>query len=335
MTGRARLLVERAGPLVTVQDRGRIGHRRYGVAVSGPMDWTAHALALHLAGCAPDDPAFEAGPGGMAVRCDGAPVRIGLAGLHGRAEIGEPGAPRRIVPLPARVTLAPGATLDVQPGGGTWCALAALGLDCGPPILGSHATNARTGLGPPRPGRGDAYACASAEPGYPFACGEPLPDGGEWRGPAERAELPIRLLPAPQTHLFDEASRAALTSEPYAVTPKRDRQGGVLEGPALRAPGGHDIVSDALVEGAIQVPGDGQPLVLTADCAPTGGYPKIAVVIRADLPRLVQARAGDRVRFEWTDEPTARAALQALQQAVAHPRPRPRSPWLDGTLVRR
>ena len=308
------LRIVRAGPLVTVQDRGRIGHARYGVSWSGPMDWAAHALALRLAGCNPNDPAIEAGPGGVMVLCEGAPVRLGLAGANGIARIEGP-AGKRLLALPARTVLQPGEALDARPLGGNWIALAANGLDSGAPLLGSHATNARTGLGPPRPDAGSVYPCAMAvaEPDLLYL--DPVAASG-----------PIRIMPAPQTHLFDSASLARLVSEPFTVTPKRDRQGGRLEGPGLRAPGGHDIASDALVPGAMQVPGDGHPIVLTADCAPTGGYPKIATVIRADLPRLVQAAAGTELRFRWTDEGEARTALFALEDAIANPVPRRRTP---------
>ena len=318
------LRVVRAGPLVTVQDRGRFGHARYGVARSGPMDWIAHALALRLGGCAVDHAAVEAGPGGMALRCESGPVRLGIAGWGACGLItGEGGA--RLVPCPARVTLREGEAIDLRPLAGNWVALAAAGLDLGAPVLGSRATNARTGLGPPRPVEGARYSCAreDAGPDQPFL--DPL-EGME-------PNAPLRILAAPQTHLFDAPSLQCLVAEPFTVAAKRDRQGGRLEGPVLRAPGGHDIVSDALVEGAIQVPGDGQPIVLTADCAPTGGYPKIAVVARADLPHLVRARTGNAIRFTWTDTATAREALIALEDSIANPVPRRRTPLPPSLLA--
>ena len=310
---RAGLRIVRAGPLVTVQDRGRLGAARYGVSWSGPMDWTAQAVALRLAGCSPNAPAIEAGPGGIVVACENAAVRIGLAGRNGIARI-EGSAGSRAIPLPARIVLRPGERLNLRPLAGNWVTLAAKGLDVGPSTLDSHATNARTGLGPARPDVGTLLPCAPAEPEPDLPYLDPLVD----------AAGPVRIMPAPQTHLFDEVSLLRLVSEPFLVTPKRDRQGGRLQGPGLCAPGGHDIASDALVPGAMQVPGDGHPIVLTADCAPTGGYPKIAIVIRADLPRLAQTAAGMEIGFAWASESEARAALFALEDAVANPMPRRR-----------
>ena len=311
----AALRIVRAGGLVTLQDRGRHGYRRFGVSVSGPMDWVAHALSLRLAGCGPDDPAFEVGPGGLTVEAEGAPVRIGIAGTGHRADLVREGRPRAVVPAPARIVLEPGQRLVFRAGGeGVWGTLAAKGLDAGPAILGSRATNARTGLGPARPEAGSIYPCEAADPFPPLPVLDPL-DG---------MDGPIRVVPGAQHHLFEESVRAAMVAEPYAVTAQADRMAYRVEGPKLVARA-HDIVSDALVEGAMQVPGDGQPLVLCADRAPTGGYPKIGVVIRADLPRLVQMRAGATFGFAWTDEATAREATAALETAIREPRPRRRA----------
>ena len=313
----ARLRIVRAGGLVTLQDDGRNGYRRTGVSVSGPMDWIAHELALRLAGAEPDEPAFEVGPGGLVVEPLDAPVRLGVAGPGHRAEIARNDAPRAIVPAPARITLQPGETLTLRAGGeGVWGTLAVAGLDAGPAMLGSRATNARTGLGPARPEAGAKYGCDAAEPFPPLPYLDPLePLRGE----------PIRVLPGPQAHLFASDMLERLVAETYRVTAQADRMGYRLDGPPLEA-STHDIVSDALVKGAMQVPGDGRPIVLAADCAPTGGYPKIAVVSRADLPRLVQRRAGDPVSFRWAGEAEAAKASAALEAAIRAPEPRRRTP---------
>ena len=312
-----RLRIVRAGPLVTLQDRGRHGFRRYGVSVSGPMDWTAHGLALALAGCAAGDPAFEVGPGGLTVEAEGAPVRIGVAGFAHRAEIGAAGMGLVVVPAPARIVLEPGQRLTLRASGaGVWGALAAGGLDPGPPVLGSHAFNPRTALGPPRPVEGACYPCLAAELAPPLPHLDPL---------LPMQNDPVRILPGPQHHLFPREAREALVRAPYEVTRQADRMAYRVTGPPVLAPS-HDIVSDGLVEGAMQVPPDGQPLVLCADRAPTGGYAKIAVVSRADLPRLVQMRAGDAVRFTWSTLEDAQARTAMLERVVASPEPRRRRP---------
>ena len=315
MTARLRVLA--AGPGASIQDRGRRGHLRHGVSESGPMDWARHALALTLAGEPPDAPAIEFGLGGLAVEAEGSPVTLGLA-APGFAAALEEAEGTTALDAPLGLVLVPGARLVLRAGArGMWGTLAASGLDPGPPVLGSHATNLRGGLGPPRPEPGTTYPCGDARPAAPAG---PVSDPLDAEG-----EAPLRLLPGPQHHLFGEAARAALASEPFVVTARQDRMGTWLEGPPLPCCGGHDIVSDGIVAGAVQVPGSGRPVVLLADRGPTGGYPKIAVLSRADRPRLVQARAGEAVRFAWDTAENAREAHRRLAEAVAHPEPRARS----------
>jgi allophanate hydrolase len=124
------------------------------------------------------------------------------------------------------------------------------------------------------------------------------------------------LLPAPQTELFGDRARTALVSEEFATTTSFDRMAHRLDGPTLQARAGHDIVSDGIVAGAVQVPGDGTPWVLTADHQTTGGYPKIAVLTQVALARLVRLPPGSTVRFAWSDLATARAQLQAAHEEV-------------------
>ena len=323
----ARLRIARAGVGASVQDGGRRGYRRYGVPVSGPIDWVAHRLALSMVGDDPDGPALEFGPGGLVVEGEGAPVTVGVAGGGASARWHRTGGAIAVLAAPFRVGLAAGERLVARPGPGGWGALAARGLRVDP-VLGSRATAVRAGLGPPVPTEGTRYPCDPTGLAWPELFLDPVE--------AVPSDAPLRVLPGPQTHLFEDAAVARLVSEPFAVTPARDRMGVRLDGPPLRAPGGHDIVSDGLVEGAMQVPGDGRPIVLMADRAPTGGYPKIAVLARADLPRLARAAPGTALRFEWIAPDAARAAATALDAAVRDPEPRRRTPhsqaWLQRAL---
>ena len=321
-----RLRVAAAGPGASVQDRGRRGYLRYGVSESGPMDWARHALALRLAGEGPGGPAIEVGLGGITVETEGGAVALGVA-APGFSGVLSDGGGAQPLDLPAALTLAPGARLSLRAGAaGMWGYLAARGLDPGAPVLGSHATHARAGLGPPPLAPGMAFVCVAAEGGeaQPRPVHDPL-DGAE--------DEPLRLLPGAQRHLFGRAAVAAITSEPYTVTPRQDRMGVWLEGPELLCEGGHDIVSDGIVEGAVQVPGSGQPVVLLADRQPTGGYPKIAVLARVDRPRLAQARAGRRLRFVWDTPERVRAAHRALAEALAAPEPRARTALTTASLL--
>lgn len=301
------LRVARANPLVTVQDRGRRGAMRFGVSQSGPMDWVRFELAVMLARAEPAV-ALEIGLGGAALRVegDGGAARLALAGPGFAALLGG-----QRLEAPVALTVAAGETLEVVPGQvGMWAYVAAAGIDWGRPVLGSHATNARTGLG-----------ARDFDRPFPVAATPPR-EPELWDDVAEVG--PVGLLPGPQHHLFETGIHRRMAAEPYRLTAELDRMGYKLKGPDLPAMGGHDIVSDGVVEGAVQVPGNGQPIVLCADRAPTGGYPKIAIVAAADRPKLTQLRPGSEVRFRWTTVEEARERRRALLRRVREPVPRVR-----------
>ena len=107
----------------------------------------------------------------------------------------------------------------------------------------------------------------------------------------------VRVIPGPQEAHFTEEGFRRLSHEVYAVTPQIDRTGYRLSGPAIPHAAPPEILPEGVLPGAVQVPGDGQPIVLMTDGPTSGGYPKIATVVGADLPRLAQAAPGTRVRF--------------------------------------
>jgi allophanate hydrolase len=119
----------------------------------------------------------------------------------------------------------------------------------------------------------------------------------------------------PQRDHFTDAAWATLLDATWTATAEQDRMGLRLAGPALAhvSPQAADIVSDGVVPGVLQVPASGQPIVLLADAQTVGGYPKIATVISADLPRIAQARPGQTLRFTAVDAAGARAALADLR----------------------
>ncbi|MEM8664673.1 MAG: urea amidolyase, partial [Pseudomonadota bacterium] len=253
----------------------------------------------------------------MAITGPGFSVRIGGEGGEGGA--GE------TLETPVRVHVADGQRVSLLPGrAGMWAYVAVRGIDFGAPVLGSYATNARTGLG-----------ARDFDAGFDVAA---QPGGGQDLFPARDIPLregPIGLLPGPQHHLFEESVRAAFASAPYRLTDQLDRMGYRLEGAPLSALT-HDIISDGIVEGAIQVPGNGQPIVLCADRAPTGGYPKIAVVASADMPRLTQARPGTALRFAWIDLQEANRRRRAIEETLKAPaQPRIRSEFSSQFLAER
>jgi allophanate hydrolase subunit 2 len=118
------------------------------------------------------------------------------------------------------------------------------------------------------------------------------------------------VIPGPQEDLFHPDGLETLHGAAWKVTTQNDRMGYRLEGPPVRLRGAADIITDAVVPGAVQVSGDGKPMVLMVDCQTTGGYAKPFTVIGPDLRRLAQARAGDGVRFLRCTQAEAVAALE-------------------------
>lgn len=306
----ARLLVRAAGPGVTVQDAGRRGLARFGVTPAGPMDEGAFLAATRAVGA---DTAIEVSLGGVTVEAEGATLPIAIAG--GGFDIRLDG---RALPPACLTPLATGGRLALRAGAsGAWCYLAVGARLDRAPQLGSHATHTRSGLGGPALAAGDALAFDSpcAAPVAPMAL-RPV-----WLA---RDDAPIRVMLGPQDDYFSRETIEALLDATWRLEPRSDRMAYRLAGPRLVHSRGRDIVSDGVVMGAIQVPGDGAPLVLMADRQPTGGYPKIATVIGADLGRFAQLRPGETLRFRavtWDEALAARRALRAQIDAGARPEP--------------
>jgi allophanate hydrolase subunit 2 len=135
----------------------------------------------------------------------------------------------------------------------------------------------------------------------------------------------------PQDDYFTADSTAAFFASEYRVTREADRMGMRLDGPVLAHAKGHDIVSDGIATGAIQVPGNGRPIVLLADHQTTGGYPKLGTVVSADVPRLGRLRPGDALRFARVEVEEAEAARRVLEERIDRIVERfgPAEPWLD------
>lgn len=305
---RARVKLTSVGPGATIQDAGRFGWLRYGVTPAGPMDWVACQTVNRALGNDPGAAALEIGLGGLSLTVD-APLTLAFAGgaFQWRRD-------RTDLPPAARLRLFPGEVLSVRPGpGGAFTYIAVPGGFDVPEVLGSRATHTRSRLGGME-GRmlrgGDELAIAGA-PGLP---GDDAIIAAPW---LSGDDTPIRVVPGPQDDHFTPESRARFLREAYTLTAIADRMAYKLAGPRLDHAGDFNIVSDGVALGAIQVAGDGQPMVLMADRQPTGGYPKIAHVCRADIGRLAQLRPGDSCRFAAITSDEARARLVALEDEVA------------------
>ncbi len=309
----AALEVVSPGLCTTVQDLGRPGFQKYGVPTSGPMDEWGLRVANALVGNAPGDAALEVTGVGPVLRVRGEVV-LAVAGAEFAL-----GLDGDAVPPFAVFRAREGQVLSFgECRSGVRAYLAVRGGIDVPPVLRSRCTclSGRYGGLEGRALReGDLLPVLPAPkpptPGPPID-GRFLPRR-LW--PRRRPWAELRVVLGPQDDLFSPEGIATFLGSEYRVTTNADRMGYRLDGPPIAHVKGADIVSDAIAPGAIQVPGDGKPIVLMGDRQTTGGYTKIASVIRADIPALAQARAGDRVRFRQVTLAEARAALAAF---VAH-----------------
>jgi biotin-dependent carboxylase-like uncharacterized protein len=282
----SKLVIESVGPASSVQDGGRPGAQRYGLTPSGAMDRLALVAANCLVGNAPFAAAIEIGPFSAAFTARGGAVRVALTGASRNADIAG-----RAVAGDISMTLAEGETLTLGfVRSGSFSYLAIEGGITGEPMFGSLAVNARAGLGSPYPRplqAGDELQAAAATGAAELRIDLPA-----------AVEGPIRVVMGPQDDEFrDDATKLFLDSD-WKISATSDRMGYRLEGPVIQHLHGHNIVSDGTVNGSIQVPGNGAPIVLMPDRGTSGGYPKIATVISADLGRFAQMPAGRGFRFK-------------------------------------
>jgi biotin-dependent carboxylase-like uncharacterized protein len=260
------------GLMTTIQDLGRPGWAHAGVPPSGAADPRSLERGNRLVGNPRFAPALEATLIGPKLRFHGAAL-VAVAGAVDETVAFQVGA---------------GEALDVGrlTGGARAYVCVRGGIEV-EPVLGSRSTDLLTGLGPP-----------------PLRAGDLLPVGPEPASAPENiivdldAEEPVlRILPGPRDDWFAGDALDMLVGTAWRVSPSSNRVGIRLEGPALRRERTHELLSEGLVTGALQVPASGLPILLLNDHPTTGGYPVLAVVLTDDLPRAGQLRPGDRVRF--------------------------------------
>jgi biotin-dependent carboxylase-like uncharacterized protein len=294
------------GLLTTIQDRGRIGYQHLGVPVSGALDPVSLHAANLLVGNPPDAGELEAACMGPTLAIEADDVRIAVAGAMAAIEVlpDVAVAVGRSVAGMQSIRLRRGEVLRIGALTGATVLYVAVegGFDI-EPVLGSVSTDLRGGIGGWQ-GRalvaGDRLPLRLAQPSEREEVG--------LEGLLLRPRLRIRLIKGPQHDHFSESEVAAFLDNEYTIGPSADRMGMRLTGRTIQHSRGSDIVSDGIAPGSIQVPGDGQPIVLLADRQTTGGYPKIATVISADLPALARLPVGAKVSFEAVTMAAAEAA---------------------------
>jgi antagonist of KipI len=305
MVNRA-LTVVRPGMLTTVQDLGRWGYQSVGVPVAGPMDWYSHRLANLRVGNPPMAAALEVTLIGPELAAD-AHVTCAVAGAQFEIRVND-----RVVDPTRPVDLKAGDRLrfGARSSGARATLAVAGGLDV-PVVLGSRATSLISRMGP-FGGRAlkadDRLSVAEAgRPALPSA-GLPLTlVGGGAR---------LRVILGPHEDRFTGGARRSLISARYIVTPESNRMGYRLAGPTLERNDTSELLSDATPIGSVQVPPSGAPILLMADRQTTGGYPKIATVITADLPLAGQLAPGDWIEFEACSPEQAQTALREREAGL-------------------
>ena len=300
------------GLLTSIQDIGRHGHQRFGIPVSGACDRVCLAAANVLVGNTPGAAALEIAYQGPTIVIEADSVRVAYAGGNATIDIipEDGGTAERLPPYESR-RLQRGQTIRVGALSGSAVGYLAIegGFDI-PPFAGSQSTFTRAGFG--------------GWKGRPLTAGDVVPLKLADVETREESKLPpldlappprIRVVLGPQDDYFSEAGIRTFLEADYTVTQSSDRMGMRLDGAHLEHSRGFNIVSDGIAPGAIQVPGTGLPIILLADRQTTGGYPKIATVVSADLPALGRLSPGARIAFEAVDIETAealRAGMMAL-----------------------
>lgn len=290
----------------TIQDAGRWGYQAFGVPVSGAMDYGAFACANQLVGNADDSAALEM-RSPLTLQTNDRHL-IALTGADALLQIDG-----RALPAWASVFVRAGSRIEIKPRRAAgWLYLAVCGGIDVPRVLGSRSTYLR--------GKFGGLAGRALQTGDGIPIGDSSRSDLAWRAGRLIAEqihtfahrsAPLRVILGPHADWFTAEALAKLTTSEYTLTDAADRMGYRLSGAALARAREGELISCGVPLGALQVPADGQPIVLMADHQTTGGYPIIATVIRADLANLAQRAPGERITFAVVDVATAHAAWRA------------------------
>ncbi len=296
------------GPLTMVQDLGRFGYQQFGVPTSGALDNYAFRIGNLLVG-------NDEGAASLEITLFGCRLRVlqdtkvAITGADMAARINnEPASSWESRPVKSGDVL---SFPRLNSGCRAYLAIAG-GIDV-TPVMKSASTYTKAGIGGfgGRPLRqGDIVKVRA---GAVFAAVAAI--SAEYI-PVYKNQITLRVILGPQDDCFTEEGIYTLFNSEYIVSAQADRMGYRLEGPPVQHREGADIISDGIPLGAVQVPGDGLPIILLADRQTTGGYTKIATVISVDIPRIAQAKPGDRVKFQRVTEGQAVALLRKYEQQI-------------------
>ncbi len=276
------------GVLTTVQDAGRFGYQKSGIRTSGVMDAESFEKANYLVGNENGEAVLETTLyGGTMEFSEDAVIAVTGADM-------EPRVNQVPIPMNRPIKISAGDSLSLgmaREGCRAYIAFAG-GIDV-PLVMGSRSTDITCRIG----GYQGRRLAAGDE--IRLGTGRRYEEVKDRTVQASSYPVPIslRVIEGPQAEYFTEKGKQTLYSQTYTISEQSDRMGYRMEGPAIESVNGTDIISDGIPLGAIQVPAGGKPIILLADRQTTGGYAKIGTVCSFDIPKLVQGKPGDSVRF--------------------------------------
>ena len=310
----AALRILEPGLLTTVQDLGRIGYQHLGVPTSGALDPVSFRAANILVGNAPTEGALEIAYVGPIFSVEADSINLACAGAEVSVEVLSDEAALTGARYSSMQSFRAYRGQVVRVGQTAGWSVVYLAVEGGfdiKPVLGSVSTYVRGHIG--------------GWQGRALAAGDTLPLRRSIAGTRDEFRLEgldlarpsrFRVVLGPQNTRFSDKSIRAFLDGEYTISPATDRMAMQLDGPKLEHIGGHDIVSDGIAQGSIQIPGHGQPVILMADRQTTGGYPKVATVISADLPALGRTRIGDKISFQEASVEEAQHLRRTLLQQI-------------------
>lgn len=322
------LRIIKGGMLTTVQDMGRIGYQSQGFNVGGVMDLRSFRIANLLLDNPENEAVLECTLLGPTIEFTSDMI-IAITGGDFRPELNDDP-----VPMYTAIYVKKGDILNVGAARtGRSCYIAFSNYLQIPVVMGSRSTNLKCRLGGFK-GRkledGDYIGTRIKRRKYlPYFLSRTLP-----LHEFDQSVHTIRVIMGPQDDHFTRKGLEAFLQTEYTVTSNFDRMGMRLDGAFIDTRQGADIISDGIALGAIQVPVHGKPIILFADHQTAGGYAKIATVASVDLPRLVQSRMDDRIRFTAIRVEDAQKLIQQEQKEFQEFRNRIHKPCQEVLDVR-
>lgn len=317
------------GLLTTVQDLGRYGYQQFGVSVSGAMDYVATRLANILVGNGENESLLEITMMGPEIEfLDSAVIAITGGDL-------QPVLNDQSIEMNKSILVNSGDHLafqGIKNGCRSYIAFAG-GIDV-PIVMGSKSTFFRAKVG--------GYKGRALKPGDILDIGSPTTSLENLAGREILEDLyeygsnpiEVRVILGPQDQAFTQKGMETFFTSEYTVTNKFDRMGYTLEGEKIEHKEGADIISDGIAMGAIQVPNQGTPIIMMADRQTTGGYTKIGNVITVDLPKIAQAKPGDKILFRKSSLEEAHQLIKEQENRIERWNEQLAAPKKEGIRIR-